>query len=131
MREMTLEEMAMVTGGMSTSGDATSLVQNVPTITVTANPNNSNYLQSVLNCFQANWATNLLGGMAWGGAVGAFTWGVAGAAASLGIAGAPAAVAGGTLGAAAGALTSVPSTALQCVVFPHGATPIGGYNSKR
>ena len=130
MKEMTLEEMAMVTGGSNFGGQEI-INQSIPEVVVTARPNNSNYLQSVLDCFQANWATNLLGGMTWGGAVGAFTWGVAGAAASLGIAGAPAAVAGGTMGAAAGALTSVPSTALQCAVFSHGATPIGGSNSKR
>ena len=128
MREMTLEEMAMVTGGSTATQYTMETNLGIETIVVTANPNN--YLSSVLDCFNANWANNLTAGMIVGGVSGAWSFGVLGAASSLGLLGAPAAVAGGAIGAAAGALTSVPSTALVCAVLPRGAA-IGGSNSRR
>jgi hypothetical protein len=104
----------------------------IPVLVVTAEKTNppNNYLSSVLDCFKANWGNNLVAGMILGGVSGAWSFGVLGAASSLGLLGAPAAVAGGAMGAAAGALTSVPSTALVCAVLPRGAA-IGGSNSQR
>ena len=173
MREMTLEEMAMVTGGyydnveeivvtgkkwesasvggklmiglsaqdianLKQEGIATISVddkipdEGIPLLVITAEKTNppNNYLSSVLDCFNANWANNLTAGMILGGVSGAWSFGVLGAASSLGLLGAPAAVAGGAMGAAAGALTSVPSTALVCAVLPRGAA-IGESNSLR
>ena len=127
MREMTLEEMAMVTGGSTATQYTIEAAAPIDTVVVTAK---SNYVGAVLDCFNANWANNLTAGMIVGGVSGAWSFGVLGAASSLGLLGAPAAVAGGAMGAAAGALTSVPSTALVCAVLPRGAA-IGGSNSRR
>jgi hypothetical protein len=147
MRELTYEEMAMVTGGSvdpkyndypwmlsGTSGSPTTgpngeigsvgetliCSPSGHDCTVTAGGRGgAGYGEAVFQCFADNWGGDLRDSVMWGLIGGGVAGAMTGEVAGFGVGAFPGAVAGGTLGAMGGAIYGPLSTGSLCMMFPN------------
>jgi F0F1-type ATP synthase assembly protein I len=112
MRELTFDEMDMVSGGYGGAGSTEEL-------TVRGVTSNAAYAGQVVNCMKANWSQDLMSNIIIGGKNGALAGFFVGTMAT-GVTGPEGAVAGLVIGATAGAVTSIVDTAIVCAIAPNG-----------
>lgn len=142
MRELTHEEMAMVTGGsiaietsnslfplfgsQSTTSSGSGGDSGIPTITITApsrgggGGGGGSYGQRFGQCFADNWRNDLRNSVEWGLGVGGLGGLFVGNLGVPGLGGFPGLVAGSALGGATGAIYSPIHTAYECALHPNG-----------